>query len=182
MKETRERSISYIRANIMYLPDRELNICKAIVRSMSMKTCCSWADAEWGRPVLTMEAQKEADNAYRFMDMIGHCLACSHSYSPACILEDVSAASPADSLVIGWNIGDLIIIDVQAVMREWRDAGYIPVKMSDMVHALDKSGYTITQHGQPKTAVRNGKRRMVVFVAPATVQDFVNRVKKEAEI
>lgn len=180
MKETRERSISSIRANIMYLPDRELRICESFVRTMAANTYSS--DAEWSRPVLTMDAQKEADNAYRFMDMIGHCLACSHSYSPACILEDVNAASPADSLVVGWNVSDSIVIDVQAVMREWRDAGYILVMTADMIHALEKSGYTITLPRQPKTAVRNGKRRIVVFVAPATVQDFVNRAKKEAEI
>ena len=134
---------------------------------------CDFSIAEHDRPVLSNEEQQCADQAANCLRTLAYALTGSRGVTHSCIHED-GVEDPADTLVVGWDNGDLVATDVKLLMLLWNEAGWKRVKRASLMEWLERYGYILPRNKRPKTIKVNEERREVVYIFKKQLQHFID--------
>lgn len=166
--DKREHCIRFIRSRLPYMSEKELDFLKGFAHGLNHEGDLS--EAEYMRPVLSEAEQRNADSAYRLIETVRDALA-GQDGSPACCITEEGTTLPPGEKVIGERHGELVVMDISAMMELYREAGWRRVKRSDMLDGLETSGFILPRCRNPKTATICGKRAEVVYVPMILLQE-----------
>lgn len=164
----REFYISYIRSLLPYMSERHLEITRGFLDGLCGGYRADWSMAERDRPVLTMEEQRQADQATHAMRSIGLSI-CPDMCGEFCITGRDAVTADA----IGFLDDDVIVMDVKKIVEAWKQNSEKRIKKDTLLQYMEKAGYVLPRKKKHKTIVVNGERREVVYVPVTKLRPFI---------